>query len=154
MRFIYNMKAKWMTRKNQKNLNLKHGKLDVNELEAAETIWIKIAQQDLTNSPKFEQLTQQFGLYFHDDGIIRAKGRIQCADLQLSTKQPIVLPTYNWLSKLIVEECHSKVFHNGTQQTICLVRSKYFILRCRQLGKRLLRKCVICRLVEGLPYRN
>ena len=31
MRFIYNVKAKWITRKYQNNLNMKHGKLDAND---------------------------------------------------------------------------------------------------------------------------
>ena len=35
---------------------------------------------------------------------------------------------------------------------VFLVKSKYFIPRCRQIAKNLIKKCVICKRIDGKPY--
>ena len=47
---------------------------------------------------------------------------------------------------------HEKVQHSGTADTLSTVREKYWILRGRQVVKKVIRKCVICNKVEGMPY--
>ena len=44
--------------------------------------------------------------------------------------------------------------HNGVKETLTEIRSKYWIIRGRQLVRMVLQRCVICRRFEGLPYNS
>ena len=46
------------------------------------------------------------------------------------------------------------MFHNGTRETLNLVRQKYWILRGREKVKSIVRHCVLCKKIEGLPYQS
>ena len=47
---------------------------------------------------------------------------------------------------------HEKVQHSGTADTLSTVRERFWILRGRQLVKKIIKNCVICNRVEGMPY--
>jgi len=53
---------------------------------------------------------------------------------------------------MIIREAHEKVFHNGVKETLAEVRSSFWIVKGRQAIKKVLRRCFICRKVEGLAY--
>ena len=42
--------------------------------------------------------------------------------------------------------------HDGVRETLNLLRQKYWIPRARELVKSVLRKCIPCQRVEGLPF--
>ena len=42
--------------------------------------------------------------------------------------------------------------HDGIRETLNLLRQKYWIPRARELVKSIVRKCITCRKLEGLPY--
>ena len=50
------------------------------------------------------------------------------------------------------EACHGKVKHGGVKETLTELRSEYWIPNGRQLVKKILHHCVICRKLEGRPY--
>ena len=55
-------------------------------------------------------------------------------------------------SDLLVLDAHTKVKHNGTEETLTQVRQTYWIPQGRQLVKQVIHKCVICTIVEGKAY--
>ena len=61
------------------------------------------------------------------------------------------MPASNHFSMLIVAEAHRKVLHNGIRDTLNMVRQRYWILKGRAQVKKYIRKCIICRKLEGAP---
>ena len=53
---------------------------------------------------------------------------------------------------LLICHFHEQVKHNGVNDTLAALRERYWMLRGRQSVKSVLRSCVICLKLEGLPY--
>ena len=56
--------------------------------------------------------------------------------------------------ELLIKDCHEKVFHNGIRDTLNLLRQKYWVLRGREKVKSIVRQCIVCKKIEGLPYKT
>ena len=90
---------------------------------------------------------------FEDDkGVLRCGGRLKNADLPLDTRHPIILPPEHHVTRLIIDKAHEDVYHNGVQETLVQVRTKFWLTKGRQVVKKELRSCNICRRVEGMAY--
>ena len=63
-----------------------------------------------------------------------------------------MLPSRHAFIDLLVKEHHNRVRHSGINDTLVALRDKYWILRGRQVVKRIVKACVICRRMEGPPY--
>jgi hypothetical protein len=66
--------------------------------------------------------------------IWKCGGRLSNANIELSAKHPVFLPSDHWFSTLLVEECQRRVMHNGVRETLCEIRSEHWIARGRQLA--------------------
>ena len=55
------------------------------------------------------------------------------------------------LTNLPILEAHRKVAHAGINATLTEIRSRYWICRGRQIVKRLLKKCVVCKRKRKKP---
>ena len=67
----------------------------------------------------------------------------------MDTKYPILLPRDHYLTKLIVLGAHEKVYHNKVKDTLNELRSKFWIVRGRQLVKKVIHRCFLCKKLEG-----
>ena len=101
----------------------------------------------------FGNLKQHFGLFIGEVGILRCKGRLGKAPLDITAGYPILLPRRHHVTRLIVEACHRKGNHGGVKETLIEFRSEYWVPKGRQLVKKTLHQCVICKKLEGLPYK-
>ena len=146
MRFVKNIRKKL----NGETATV--GLLTVPEIQEAETYWIRTAQQVLTSEVNFKRKQTQFDMFYDGDGVVRCRSRMSRASMNEASKTPIALPHNHWLSTLIIRDCHERVFHNGVGETVSLVKTKYFIPRCRQIAKRLIRSCFVCRCIDAKPY--
>ncbi|GFY68601.1 integrase catalytic domain-containing protein [Trichonephila inaurata madagascariensis] len=86
-----------------------------------------------------------------DENGIRLGGRLEFCNLSMDEKHPLILPQNSWLTTLIVCREHNKVMHGGTASTLAQVRSNYWILKGRQLVKKVIRNCFICRKYLAKP---
>ena len=130
------------------------------ELDNAEKYWIKCIQANsfreeiecLTNHSSHNSVRIiQFGLFL-DNGILRCKGRINNSNLLGYTKSPVLLPSKHMYVTLLIRHFHEQIKHNGVDDTLAALRERYWILRGRRSVKSVLRSCVICLKLEGLPY--
>ena len=138
--------------------------LNAQELNQAETLWIKTVQtMSFAKELEFLQIKRgtfpplyvtQFNLFRDEKQIIRCKGRVGKAPLSEKSKNPIFLPSKHRLTNLIIQDVHSKIKHSGIKDTLTTIRERFWIPRGREAVKRILRKCVTCRRVEGVPYRQ
>ncbi|KAK6761390.1 hypothetical protein RB195_022449 [Necator americanus] len=84
--------------------------------------------------------------------IIRFESRIQNAILPYDTKNPIYIPNYSDLARLIIQLFHIKNAHAGREHALSLVRQKYWIPQPSRTVKKIIGKCVTCRKFHGLQF--
>ena len=128
------------------------GPLSAEELDLAEKSWIKQAQACLTRLPKYEKMKRSLSLFEDGDNLIRCHGRIEKSNLPDETKFPVLLPSDHYFTKLVVLSCHVEVMHNGVRETLTQVRSRFWIVRGRQVVKKIIAGCLICKRLEGKSY--
>ena len=82
-----------------------------------------------------------------EDGIIRAGGRLNYADfLPCDVRYPTILPRKNWITKLIVKHHHELgKYAAGTNHTLSLLSSKYWVISAREEIIEWERECAVCR---------
>ncbi len=120
------------------------------ELQQAESYWIKEAQCQLRSKPLFKVWQQQFGLFMDERGVWRC--RFGNADLPVATKHPVFLDSQHYLTTLIVRDAHTRIQHNCICETLIEVRDKFWIVRGRSFVRMVIRKCVTCRRYDGRPH--
>jgi hypothetical protein len=102
-----------------------------------------------TSSSRLDQLR----LFLDDKGMIRCEGRIEHSSVSSESKKPVLLPAKHHVTDLIIQEHHDSANHTGINKgTLNRIRERYWILHGKQAVKRVLRKCVTCKRLEGKPY--
>ena len=56
--------------------------------------------------------------------------------------------------KLLIQHVHKEIKHSGTADTLATLRDRYWILKGRQMVKKVIRLCVTCNKLEGAPYSS
>lgn len=74
--------------------------------------------------------------------------------LPISARNPILLPPKHDFVQLIIKDAHNSVKHSGIRDTLTTIRERFWILRGREAVKQTIKKCVICRKVDGTPYKS
>ena len=97
---------------------------------------------------------KQFNLHLDENNIVRCRSRIGHSIVPDSVKRPILLPAKHRYTELIISDAHQKVSHNGIVDTLSLIRQRYWILRGREQVKRNLRRCIVCKKIEGIPFKT
>ena len=103
--------------------------------------------------PSKLQSERDFGLYEDSSGVLRCKGRIAIADVPHETNFPALLPTNHYLSTLLLRDAHERVHHNRVEATLARLRTRFWIVKGRQVVKRTLANCTVCRRYVGKSYR-
>nr|XP_042912027.1 uncharacterized protein LOC122272414 [Parasteatoda tepidariorum] len=80
-----------------------------------------------------------------ENKILRIKSRLANSSLDVSEKCPIILPNNDYFVALIIKDCHERVLHAGVNDTLLLIRSKFWIVKGRQFVKSVIYRCKICR---------
>ena len=161
-RFVQNINAA-VNNKQLKKENI----LSASEIENAEMHLIRSIQAQAFNAELNYLLSlgsktnkkpplymSQFNLFLDKHEVLRCRTRLNKASVSESSKQPILLPTGNYYALLLIQECHRKVFHNGVRETLNLLRQGYWIPRGREMVKRTIRSCILCKRLEAVPFRS
>ena len=88
-----------------------------------------------------------------EEGIVRCKGRFRNSNLEFNDKYPIIIPKEHRLTELIVQQCHMEIHHCGVRATLNRARTNYWVVKGRQMVKKIVGNCVICKKLEGKPYK-
>ena len=70
----------------------------------------------------------------------------------ISAIPPIPLNLLSCFTELLTVEKHCQVHHNGVTETLSAIREHYWIIRGRELVKKVIRRCVLRQKYEGKPY--
>lgn len=82
--------------------------------------------------------------FLDDKGILRVNGRLSEANIDFNHKFPIVLPPKHYVTRLIIEMEHIRLFHAGPQAVLANLRLRYWPIHGMIEVKAVLWKCVIC----------
>ena len=126
--------------------------LSVNDFDQAKLLWIRDCQSHLLSDSKFSSWKRHLQLYQDELKVWRCGGRMAKSCLSLSAKNPVLLDKNHHLTKMIVMDAHHRVFHNGVKETLAQLRSEFWLVRGRQVVRKLIRGCVTCQRLEGKPY--
>ena len=144
-RFLHNTQSK----------DKRTGDLSVEEMEMAERYWIKRTQNQCF-SKEIKQLNagqrtdrqskiSNLNPFMDEHGLLRVGGRLQKTDWTFPQKHPWILPDKEKFTELQVRRAHADVMHSGLQETLTQVRERFWVLKGRQVTKRIVNDCLICR---------
>jgi hypothetical protein len=85
--------------------------LNVEDINAALTYWLKVSQTMLPGTGKFEVWSKQFGLFKDQSGLWRCGGRLKNSAISFSTRHPIFLNKDHHLTTPFIKDCHDRVMH-------------------------------------------
>ena len=111
------------------------------------------ARKDTTGSRDSASKIIQFGLYLDEAGVLRSRGRLNESSLPLDSKNPIFLPNKHPFVNLLILHIHNEIKHSGVRDTLTTIRERFWILRGREVVKKLIRQCVVCRKYGGKPFK-
>ena len=98
------------------------------------------ANGEVSNKSKLRDLHP----FIDDQGLMRVGGRLANANLAYDNKHQFILPPQHHFTELVITSEHRKLLHAGTQLVMSSLRQQYWIPRCRQIVKNIIRKCVTC----------
>ena len=162
LRFINTIKKSRENKRPMHDLAVSE-QLTIEEMKEAELLWIKSVQQQSfedeilfvsSKNAKYSapNYVKQFGLFLDGDHVLKCKGRLGNASIDLGSKNPILLPKKSRFVELLIREVHDKVKHSGIRDTLTTMRERYWVTCGRETVKKVIRKCVVCRKAEDLPY--
>ena len=165
LRFIRNVKSKILKQRPYTREVYKEQtrQLSADEIHEAETCWIRSIQaKSFVGEINFLQVekqpkplrVEQFALFFDENKVLRCRGRINNSTLPETNKNPILLPSSHPYVDLLIRHTHELVKQSAVSNTLTTLREKFWILKGRQAVKRVLKKCVTCRKLEGLSYSS
>lgn len=127
--------------------------LHADEIEEARRCWLRLAQTyefgDVAQAIDDIVLLRRYRLtklnpFIDDSGLMRVGGRLKNANVPYDERHPVILPTKNPITDLIVVYTHERAFHSGPQNTIGQMHQRYWMLCERGRVRQLLAKCVTC----------
>ena len=80
--------------------------------------------------------------------LLRARGRLENANITWETKNPIILPKNN-LSRILVARRHLLLKHAGVDSLITNIRFNFFVFGIRKLAKLVIKTCLACKRFDS-----
>ena len=88
--------------------------------------------------------------FLDENGVLRVGGRIKRALVPFDVKHPIILPSKNHVTALLVRHHHERISHQGRGMTLNDLRSHgYWIVGGSSEVATYISKCVTCRKLRG-----
>ena len=78
------------------------------------------------------------------NGVVRVGGRLKNADIPMASKHPILLPSKNHVTDLIIRDAHESNYHSGVQSTLFALRQRFWLIDGKNQVRHIIRKCVTC----------
>ena len=142
-RFIRNLKAKIGRG------DCLEGDLSVDEMNEAKFDWCRYEQSFIIKDKHFEKQKLSLNLFCDEKGLYRSNTRVNPGKLKYVQTFPILLRSNSYFTRLVVLQCHEDVHHCGLESTLNKVRCVYWVIKGRQTVKKIISKCVICKVIQG-----
>ncbi len=88
--------------------------------------------------------------FLDSDGLMRVGGRLQHADLPYDVRHPVILPSADHVSILIIRQSHLVAGHSrGVNAILAETRQRFWIVNGREAVKRIAYGCYQCRKMRA-----
>ena len=144
IRFVTN----WTQTFSKPKQQLITGELSQDEKKYAKLLWLRKEQESI-DEKHMKQLKYNLGAYRDEDGVIKLKGRLENADIDISAKFPVLIPKNSMIGQLLISDAHTQVLHYGMKDTLTELRSEYWLVQGRSHVEKFVDKCRLCRKFEG-----
>lgn len=124
------------------------------EIKDAELYWVKVSQsvsfgEEIANLRDGKEISASSRLallhpFLDDDDVLRLQGRLQEADVSEDTKHPAILPNDHRFTELLAADTHHRLSHSGVDCMLADLRQRFWVLRARQLCKKVVHRCRVC----------
>ena len=101
--------------------------------------------KDIPKSSKLYVLTP----YVDETGLLRVRTRLEMSNLTYAEKFPIIMNN-GWFSRLIAEEKHQTMKHDGVGTVVTSLRNEFWIIGLRRLVKGIIHGCLVCQKLSAL----
>lgn len=138
----------------QEPANRKYGFLAIDEFNRARKCVIKLAQSQMFHEEikclkKGKELKRSSNLcqlvpFLNSAGIMCISGRLRNAFVSESAKHPIIISNTHPSARAIMRDFHERHHHVGVQTLLYFVRQEFWIIRGKQLAKKVVKDCVTC----------
>lgn len=137
------------------------GELTAEELNEAEKYWTKVTQRESFSSeidlliagkcPNTDSRIREFKPFLDEDELLCVGGRLQHSDLSYREKHPWILPSKHEYTEMVVQNQHEQMCHAGVLDTLVQTRERYWILKARQIVRKVVSRCWFCRKFKARP---
>ncbi|KAK3697505.1 hypothetical protein QZH41_002101 [Actinostola sp. cb2023] len=79
------------------------------------------------------------------DRVVRVGGRISMAPISEDAMNPMILPKEHHITTIVIRHIHQRNGHCGVEQTLCILREQFWVVKARVAIKKVLGKCIQCR---------
>lgn len=129
------------------------GPLQAVEIKQAEVTLVKLEQLEFLaediktlsgqTQKELSKPLRHLGTFLDSDGLIRASGRLDNADLEEDVKKPVIFPS-GPLAKRLVYHIHHQLAHAGPTHMLAEIRKRYWPLFGRRVLQNTHKGCVLC----------
>ncbi|XP_071044610.1 uncharacterized protein [Parasteatoda tepidariorum] len=140
------------------------GLLTSSEIEEAEEFWVKFEQRKAYHSEILalesgkeidkNSSIRSFAPFLDDKKVLRIGDRLENSEFDLEQKHPILLPNKCKFTELLIRNEHEGIFPGGVSATLPKIRNRFWIAGGRQLIKKIIKSCIICRKYSALPAKQ
>ena len=108
--------------------------IKINNIFDGELLWLRdIQYSDIIYDSRFEQQKRPMNLFTDNKGVIRSSSHLpDTVKFEFDQGHPVLLPSSNCLTKLLILYTYDKVCHAGVESTLTELRLKYWIIKSRQ----------------------
>ena len=157
---LLKLKRHWTKRHRNQPSNVNFNIFTVKEIEESLNVIVCESQKEYypreSNSLPMTKLVSKDSklLSLHPlliDNITRVGGRNKHANVPFNQRHQMIIHKNHPLSKLIIKHIHVSNFHCGREQTLSILRNKYWIPNVRGLIRKIITDCLHCRKVSATP---
>ena len=148
--YILRFKANILSKLRKKPAIFTSAELTTTELEESKKLWLLYDQNVIISKENFSKVKNSLNLFYDENNFLRFKTRISSVEtFSCDKKCPILLNKDTYVTKLIILNAHESVCHSGVTSMLNFICSKLWIGKGRQTVKKILKKCFICKYVNG-----
>ncbi|CAB0044541.1 unnamed protein product, partial [Trichogramma brassicae] len=92
--------------------------------------------------------------FIDEYGLLRVGGRLQNATIEEEHRHPILLPSYQHVTDLIIRNYHLRLHHAGIQTTLTNIRHRFWLLDGKNQVRKIIRRCVTCFRHHPVPIQS
>ena len=98
-------------------------------MSKAELLWVKCAQNSMSQEREFALHSRQFNLFEDEKGVWWCKGRLSNTEVLYVVKNHILLTRSHPSTTLIMQRAHERILHDGIRMTPTEIRKSIAFLQ-------------------------